>query len=177
MPALSRQDTVRAKFHQQKTIQGLSRPLESSGSFLYSKNHGVCWRTKRPFPFDFVVIEAGIIRRDGDAQETFYRKDQDPVIEGVSNIFLSLFRSRFDEMDDAFDLYHLEQGSNWQVGLKAKHAELAKFVNRMVLSGNKHITEILIYSGNDKTRVRFSGVSSQPVMLTEEEQRRFRPTG
>ena len=47
-----------------------------------------------------------------------------------------MIHSGADKLSEAFELYFIENGSNWFLGLKPKKRAMNKFINKIIIAGN-----------------------------------------
>ena len=164
---------LRADFEQQKNIRALRRPLRSSGRFLFAKNMGICWRTLEPFENFFIMTPAGMVQRSEDGETFRISADEQPVVHGFVNIFMSLFSGHTDLLEEQFELFFQGTPTDWTLGLKPRGKIMKKFVTQIVLRGNRHIESLdFLEASGDRTLIRFSGLGGDSA-LTDEERRQF----
>jgi hypothetical protein len=147
--------TFRAQFNQEKQVQGMLRPVQSSGNFLFSQEHGIVWQILSPFASRLIITPKGVKREVEGQPSQFFKAAEDPAARGVSQIFLGLFGNGSKSPAEVFQIYFREGGESWVVGLVPKNSQLRVFLHGIVLVGDKKIEKIWILEGLDETFIEF----------------------
>jgi hypothetical protein len=167
-------NVVRAHFEQRKNIAGLSKPILSSGEFLYASDRGVYWHSTKPFDMTYLVTAKGVTRREEGQLDVELKADDHPAIRGFSTIFLAMFSGELGGLERSFEAHFSGDLSSWVIGLKATDPDVKRFIAAIVLSGGDAVQEVELYEGNgDSTLITFTDTATKPPTLTAEEQSRF----
>lgn len=164
---------VRARFSQTKRIQALRRPLISSGTFLYAKDHGVFWDFENPSPTRYIITENAIMEESGDGPPRITTASDQPRIREFGALFLSVFTGQFDLLDDKFNVKVEWEEDDWMLGLTPKSPLLRRVISHIVINGDTRVERVRILETNgDLTDLRF--LDPVPAEhLTDEERARF----
>ena len=160
---------LRGTFHQERHMEVLSRPLNSSGSFILS-SQGLYWHQEQPLASIMIANEDRLVQRIGDEAADVFDADSHPMILPFSRIFLSIFRGCEDELREHFELHFEWQEDNWLIELTPTSYPLVEAIGSIRLFGNQHIEKLTIVDRkSDATVIRFSGLQASPDYLTEHE--------
>ncbi len=171
-------------FVQEKSIQGIKKPLVSRGDFLVAKDKGVIWRTQKPFSAAVAVTGKGIWAVQGgsgtDPKETAAAPKRTPIHQGnlgaTMGMIQKILAGDASSLEKAFQVEASGNDSAWGLSLKPKDAVLARFVARVSLKGGAHVDEVEYLEANgDKTHIAFSEViesggalSSWPALVLQD---------
>ncbi len=170
---LSAASVLTGKFVQRRYLNGLGRPLSSSGDFLLAREKGILWRTNTPYPSEFVLSEKGLSLFDGEI-ETRLSAANHPGLQAALKMFFALITLDMQRLADSFDLYADTAGDRWQVGLRPREGGLAQVFDRAVISGAQTVQRIeLSTAGGDRTEIEFSDVETR-AELDASDAARFR---
>jgi len=168
---------VRATFVQEKRIKALRRPLVSSGDFLFSRQHGVRWQTRKPFTNTVVITQDRLtqINRHGDV-ETF-SSSRHPMMKAMTKVFTAMLAMDPDEVPRHFRVYARTQEATWTIGLAPREAEMRKLIHAIVLQGaGSPMTQLTMFEQyGDITSFRFTYKNDRHAPLTVGEQAAFAP--
>lgn len=172
---LAQPDVLRGEFRQSKQIQGFSKPLQSSGDFIVAREHGVLWRTLKPFPGVLKLTRDEIVATQGDAVSFRLSASSEPSVRVINGLMFALLNGDVAALDRQFTISGEAAGGRWKLALTPKQAAFAKLIRSIQLQGDRHVGEIAIDEANgDVTRIVFSAQASQPAQLSADEQQRFR---
>ena len=160
---------LRGSFQQQRNIELLSKPLESSGRFILSPK-GLYWRQEHPVRSTLVADNERLVQRIEDEAPEVFDADSQPMVLPFSRIFLSIFRGSEDELRKHFEIAFERQESGWQIELTPSSYPLAEAIDSIRLRGSDYIELLTITSRtSDTTVIRFSELRADPDCLTEHE--------
>lgn len=173
---LQQHERVRGEFTQQKTVQGMSRPLRSSGQFTYAKTHGLLWTTTQPFMSRLVVTPTAIGEIDDQGQLMLKQTADNPQMAAFMQMFMALVGGDVSQLLDFFVITGDIQANVWQLQLTPKTDELGQFITSAQLQGNEFLQRIQINEANgDQTVIDYQQVNLQGHALTPAEQAEFAP--
>ncbi len=146
-------------FSQEKKVAGLSRALQSSGTFRFLTPEGLCWRIRKPFYSDLLVSDEEMVQKDENGRKEKLFTENAAVIRGFSKIFLAAFAGETKRLSKQFDTFFSGSKEAWQLGFRPKSSQTAKFISYIILHGAKTTEGLTIVDGGgDTTTIRFSDV-------------------
>ncbi len=160
-----------SSFLQSKQIKILSRPLISSGSFIYTHTKGLSWRVEKPIVTRMLITQDGMyeyVENDPDRVKSIIPSSG--PMTAFTNLFGALFTGNTPELEKIFSIEIQGESNVWIMELTPKNQNLAKFVKKIRLSGTDHVEAIDIDEINgDETRLTFSNVQLNRPLSAEEE--------
>lgn len=176
---LGQQNVLRLPFEQTKRVVVLSKPLVSSGTMIFAKEHGLIWRTEKPFLSVMAITAFGIVRHDSGGTRVVMRSSEHRAAEHFSKTFLSLFSGDLDSVKSAFDILPetTAGSSSWSLRLTPKRSALRKVIAEIALRGSPEPVEFILKEANgDETRIAFHAGSPSQTELTNEDRQLFEST-
>ena len=171
---LAQPDVLRGTFEQSKQIEGFSKPLLSSGDFIVSRERGVLWHTRKPFPGVLKLTRDEIVASQRDAVTFRLSAASEPSVRIINGLMFSLLNGDVTALSRQFTVSGTTTAEHWSLELKPRQAAFAKLIRCIELKGDRHVREIGIDEANgDHTRIRFSNQSSVPATLSADELDRF----
>jgi hypothetical protein len=166
---------VRGRFVQRRHLAGLTRPLESTGTFLFARGSGIDWHTEQPFDSQFLLTSSRITQRDEGGVSLEIDAAEQPALAVVSRVFFALFALDLEALSNDFELYGERVGdTGWILGLKPRTEALASVFRQALVRGNSSVSRVTLEDGNgDASEIEFQGVQFDPRGLTVDERRRF----
>ncbi len=160
---------VRGNFTQLRKIEFLSRPLESSGSFILSEL-GLYWQQTQPFTAILIADGERLVQQFEDGPTTSMDAAENPMVLPFSKIFLSIFEGSEEELRANFEIAFTAQGGGWEISLQPTTYPLSEAIETIVLRGREYIQSIqIINRSSDEMMIRFSDVQIHSQQLTEHE--------
>ena len=150
---------LKGEFEQTKTLKGFKNPLVSKGEFLVARGQGVWWHTQQPFESTLVVTKTRLFTRNPDGSATNLVDAQvQPGLQQVNELIFSLLAADLDALADKFTITAQPNGATgWTLVLVPRDANLAKFLVRATLAGERDVQSVrLEESRGDTTQIRFS---------------------
>ena len=161
MPGIAQVQVLRGRYTQRKFLREIRRPLASSGEFLLVRGRGIWWHTQVPMESELLLS-----RRDG----------QPPGVQMAASTFFAMFALDLDTLAQSFDLFAMQSGSRWLLGLRPRDAALAAWFQQITLSGAAQLQQVtLVETTGDRTEIDLDAVSQPLSSLTPIEQKRFEP--
>lgn len=121
-------ETISAEFIQKSFVKALNKELLCKGKMIFIPDKGIFWETTSPYNQSLYITKNG---------EVFEKDKPDPVgVFRYGNIMSEMIHSGADKLSEAFELYFLENGSNWFMGLKPKKRAMSKFISKIIIEGN-----------------------------------------
>lgn len=172
---LPRAQTLRGRYLQQKTLQGVPRPLEAEGTFVFVRGRGIAWRTVRPFESELVITPTDVILREGGRVSMHLAAARQPSVRIVAEIFTAVFALDFEALAARFELFSRPVGAGWELGLRPR-AGAAPAVKQIVVSGQQHVERVRVSDANgDDTDIRLRDTAVSASAPPAEELQRFEP--
>jgi len=158
-PAASLRDAqvLRGKFVYRKYLKEIPQPLISRGEFVFVKDQGIDWHTREPFDSDFVLTANGMKQIDAGKTTVQMNASEQPAVRVVARIFLSLLSLDVNSLQSSFNLFGVQQGKQWQVGLRPTVAAIAAVFRDAIVSGATQVEGLVLHDANgDRTEINFT---------------------
>ena len=108
-------------FSQIKHIGKFNRNLTSSGAFVISKDDGIMWQTKKPFPSTMIVTKSSVVQITASGKKSLLQAGSNATFESFAKIISSVFQGGDDLNEKNFDLY-FETPHQRDIGKRYKNA-------------------------------------------------------
>jgi len=166
---------LRGEFTQEKQVAGFKNPLRSKGRFLLARDKGVLWSTSTPFPSEIVITQDRILSRQRDgSRRVEVDGRQQPGLRSVNAMMFALMSGDMKALTSTFEVKGERAASGWKMTLVPRSRQLAQAFTSVRLSGDRYVREVELREANgDLTRLRFSGMSESPAMLSRDEAAKF----
>jgi hypothetical protein len=166
---LAEAGVVRGDFTQSRKIGLLSRPLESSGSFILSEL-GLYWQQTQPFSSILIADGERLVQRLEDGPATSIDVAENPMVLPFSKIFLSIFAGNEEQLRAHFEIAFAVDAGDWEISLRPTTYPLSEAIETIILHGREYIQSInIINRSSDEMMIRFSDVQTLSQQLTEHE--------
>ena len=151
---LSNTEILFSPFKQSRHLSILSRPLISHGTFLYQRDRHICWRVEKPVPAVIELTADSVSVSDATGVKSFDQSN--PVLNHLSTLFFAIFSGDFEQLQSQFIIEWAKSKDEWIVALLPIEENISSFVQRFVIKGHAHITEVEMFQkGGDKTILFF----------------------
>lgn len=158
---LTRGDVICADFVQEKQLKALNRPLVSQGRLVLVAGKGVLWEVREPFAVRFLVKSDELIKWDDAGAPQRLSLGQAPMFRALSDVFMAVFTAELKGLEDTFELTTRVNRPRWRLTLVPRDSGIAGIIAMLQVSGSSFVEELVIREGRgDRTRIRFSGVST-----------------
>lgn len=156
---LQQPPVLQGSFVQQKHIQILSSPLESSGIFTVVREKGVIWQLQKPLASKVVIDDDGMHGAEvGDNRAMRY----------IGNILQSILSGDLQKLQQQFDIEAGMVNDQWQLILQPQSALLEKAITAIHLQGDEHIRKLQLFeAGGDRTEIIFHSLSQADTIAPE----------
>ena len=131
---LSENPNMTGDFVQEKNLKNSSRPMKSSGKFIFSPD-GLLWKTEKPFPSSMVVTKKFIRQTNSKGVSNVQDISQDQIFSNISLMLTSIFNGNSQEILKVFDVKFSSSEKNWTAFLTPKDAQIASVIKSLELSG------------------------------------------
>lgn len=162
---------LKGEFDQSKTLKGFRNPLVSHGEFLVARGQGVWWHTLRPFESTLVVTKTRWFTRSTDGSAgNLVDAQAEPGLQQVNALIFSLLAADLDGLSDQFTVEAQPVGATgWTLTLTPRDANVAKFLVRATLSGERDVQTVRIEEARgDATQIRFSRQVPSAALAADE---------
>ena len=173
--AIADAKVVRGRFVQRRHLAGLTRPLESSGTFVFAREAGIDWHTHQPFDSQFLLTGSHITQRDEGGVSLRIDAAEQPALAVVSRVFFALFELDLEKLSRDFELFGESAGyGGWVLGLKPRTDAMAGVFRQALVRGASAVARVTLEDGNgDASEIEFHDVQFDARGLTSDELRRF----
>lgn len=166
------QHSQRGEFRQEKRIASLSKPLISSGTFVYQKDRGLLWRIAKPYESDATITGTQLIQRVKGKTIVKVDAATQPAYSAVSRIFMALVGSDWRALEQDFIITGRVDGKAWRLELVPKGGLFASFAKQLTLTGSSYLQKLEIAEKNgDSTIYEFTNVVPGDNLTADEEAR------
>ncbi|MEE8059047.1 MAG: outer membrane lipoprotein carrier protein LolA [Pseudomonadales bacterium] len=173
MTQLGKSAYVEGKFIQERYLQGFSRSLVSSGTFLYWQEKGVYWEIQKPFFHAVTYRDSDIIHWGSNGKPTEVIKT-DIVQKLVSRVILAMLSANLERLEEQFYVETKPDPQGWFMVLRPKLKVVAQIIQHIDVVGGKYLQQIDLMAVNgDKTVIAFVNTEESPQPSKEKCQHFF----
>lgn len=122
-------------FLQEKTAKALKKPLLSSGTFRIDE-HGIEWRTEKPFKSTMKVNKTELIQISADGKTTKMDGSSNAVFMSVADTISAIFLGNKDALNTNFAVDFADEGETWHLQLEPKDATIKSALSTIEMWGN-----------------------------------------
>lgn len=131
---LSENPNMTGDFVQEKNLKNSSRPMKSSGKFIFSPD-GLLWKTEKPFLSSMVITKKFIRQTNSKGVSNVQDISQDQIFSNISLMLTSIFNGNSQEILKVFDVKFSSSEKNWTALLTPKDAQISSVIKSLELSG------------------------------------------
>lgn len=151
---------LEGKFSQDKYLRELDAHLESSGKFDYQRGKSIQWETIEPIQNILLMTPQSITNSQGEDEIVRLQADSNPAVAILSDIFFSVLTADWPQLAAYFTLSGTVEGEHWQVELVPSDKAVMQVVERVKLTGDTFLRELIFFEKNgDQTTITFSDLS------------------
>ncbi len=161
---VSRAAVLRAEFTQTKTIAALTRPLVTSGRFVYVRGSGLLWTIDQPYRAVYVLSDNGI-------SEVGQARGPGPGtgLQHVSRIFRALFEPDVALLEQYFATTATGDAARWDLTLTPQQSALRQVFKVLHVRGARFVEDVSFDEANgDTTQISFRNTREAAVPQEEE---------
>lgn len=172
---------VSARFVQERSIKGMSRPLTTAGTMLMSREHGIVWEQVKPFALSTIITPDKMIQVSGKKTQVITREEQ-PQLFNLTGIIKAVLTQdqKTLEQNFSYNFTPLDSaatgtdggtgGGNWQLTLTPVKEPLNRIFEQIVITGTTVVTKVILKDRQgDTTNITFTdhetGTALSPVQL------------
>ncbi len=171
----SLQPVVRADFSQSRVIQGMAKPLLSSGQLVIARDKGLWWHQARPFSLTLVLDDKRMVQVMNDQPPVIITAESNPQMFQFNHLLRALFQADRQVLEQNFATDFTDLGqARWRLVLTPKTTPLDKLFHSITLTGGDYLEGIELNDRQgDLTTITLSNQRLTPRTLTDDEQQRF----
>lgn len=144
---------IQGEFSQQRHLNGLQKPIISSGKFVLVKGKGLFWETKEPFANQLRIVNKGIGQWNGSKWVSNDKFGQAQQIQ----IFLGLLSGDIQSLENQFELNLQGTSSHWKLLLIPNTILMKQIFNQIIIEGSDSVENIELYEKQgDTIFIRFN---------------------
>jgi outer membrane lipoprotein-sorting protein len=164
---LSHSAVLHAEFIQTKTVAALTRPIVTSGRFVYARQQGVSWKIERPYRATYLLTDTGVTELDASGAPV-RSADQGPALQHVSRIFRALLEPDFKTLEQYFVPTASGDASRWELTL-APRGPLRQVFKSVRVRGGRFVEALTLDESNgDKMEIRFLAMREAVALEADE---------
>lgn len=173
---LATHPVLRAQFTQTKTVQGLQRPLVSTGQFILVQRplaEGVLWRIEQPLQLSYWLTEQSVTEIQANGQRQTRRASELPAFSQIGRVFSGLMRLNQRELQQYFTWEYKDRNSDPEAWFLILHPnpQLANVIRQIRLGGKQYLEWLEIDEANqDKLRIQLSRIQPAAQLTADERQ-------
>ena len=163
---------ISADFVQMLSLQGMKKPIISSGNFIVSTEKGLYWSQISPFKLTMVLTKDKLLQQIEKGQPEILTAKRNPQIFQFNQLLSSLFSMNIEEMNEYFEIDLNTKTSGWTLTLHPKKEPINKIFKKIVLQGHDFINSVeLLDQQGDSTLIQFSHHQKSDVLSIEDSQK------
>lgn len=152
---LQKPSNLQGQFSQKRFLNGLSRPMTTSGDFVLVKNQGLLWLMKKPFENRLRVKADGISQWNGTAWVASQTAGQGEQVK----LFLGLLSGEISALSGQFDLALNGTAKAWQLDLNPNSLLMKQIFEKIEIRGDQVVKSIEIREKQgDRTLIEFQQI-------------------
>ena len=165
--------TLHASFTEEKRVEGLTKPLKSTGRLAYERTRGLLWLVEKPLASETVMTPSKLVQKVKGRVTVNLNVAAQPSMQVISRLFLASLTGDWAALDADFAMTGEVEPGGWKLHLKPKGGLFAKMAKTLELSGDKAIRQVVLneLSGDTTTTIFEGHVFDVP--LTADEEARF----
>lgn len=153
---LAGKHALTANFEQTRHLKLLSKPLRSSGQFVYHDASGICWDIKTPYPVKIIINDESLVQKDAAMGEQAYALNQNPLFGTISGLFSAVFQGDFSTVEKHFQMSLTGERENWSIHLIPSNTLIQKVYAAIDITGGDWIQKVtLLDPKGDQTDIQF----------------------
>lgn len=151
-------------FVQEKNSPKLSRPLVSSGTFLFC-DKGIVWAAQKPFKTSTVITENSITQIGLNGKKQVIDGSSNEIFKSVAATISSLFTGNKAALETYFTISNFSSdSSSWEMDLLPKDKTISSAILKISLGGKIQNQKASL----DSMKILQSGESSTSYVLSNQ---------
>lgn len=150
-------DSLQGRFSQAKYLSQFDTTLQSSGEFSYQRGVEIRWLTTAPLRSELTMTPGGLETRQQGTLLMKLDAGSQPAARIMSSLFFAVLSADWASLSDYFSLtLDAPDDQRWQARLEPVTPEIAAFVSRVELRGDRWLREAVLYEPRgDSTTIHF----------------------
>ena len=163
-------DTLHATFIEEKHVEGLTKPLRSTGRLVYARAHGLLWLVEKPLASETLMTPTRLVQRVKGRVTVALDVAAQPSMQVISRLFVASLTGDWAKLDADFDLTGEVKADSWKLVLTPKGGLFSKIAKRLEITGNSAVDRVELFErSGDTTTTTFAGhVFNAPLTPDEE---------
>jgi hypothetical protein len=175
---LQSHQSISGRFQQRRQLQGLPRPIDSSGSFIFWRGQGLYWETLAPFYQATTFTRDETITWLTPAGAAEAAQPGDPAQQTISRVLLAVFSADMAMLERLFESdWRVDGEGGWSLLLTPRNDTIKKAIDHARLEGAGHVRQLQVKTASgDLNTLVFEQVVS-PATITPDQCSRFSRQG
>jgi hypothetical protein len=175
---LAKAQVVAGSFSHRKHLHGISKPLIATGEFTFARQLGVYWHTRQPFDSVVVLTPSGMLESAEGSQALRLSAEEQPAVRVIANVLLALFSLDLATLEKGFELYAVEEGPRWTIGLKPRSGAMAAVFTQATVSGIADLENVVLTDAQgDRTVIDLTAIEYSNAPPDARTRALFAPAG
>ncbi len=133
-------------FTQERHLNGIPKPIKSTGEMILWDGKGLVWTTTSPFPNSILICKKGLYNIENKIKNLMVKAGGNSA---MFDVMADIFNIKSDKEINGFNIENLPSSSdNWQIRLTPQHEQARNFIKSITICGNVQITHITILRPN-----------------------------
>jgi hypothetical protein len=161
---------LRGTFTQDKQVAGFTRPLRSTGSFLWWQGHGLLWQTEQPFAGTLVLTPTALRSTSPDGGDVVLDAHEQPGLAMTSQLLFDLLGGDVRALEQRFEVTgEVPAHGRWSLDLQPRDRGLKEVLQRVHLEGEATVQSVQLDEANgDRTHIAFADPRTEPAASADE---------
>lgn len=169
---------VRCGFDMERRLEGVERPLQSSGTVLLDRAFGVALLQRAPFAMEMIAGHDVLKERVGQGGSRVFKRQDAPAVFAVADeVVRNVFGFSRAALERSFEVSYEDRGERgYRLALKPRDDGVMRLVSSLEISSSDAFPETLFYvsAQGDETRMRFADVVLNGAELSDDERSLFK---
>ncbi len=165
-------DTLHATFVEEKRVEGLTKPLKSTGRLVYDRPKGLLWLVEKPLASQTLMTPTRLVQRVKGRVTVALDVAAQPSMQVISRLFVASLTGDWSTLDADFAITGEVKPDSWKMVLTPKGGLFSKVAKRLEITGNTAIDKVDLFElSGDMTTTTFAGQVFNAPLTPDEETR------
>ncbi len=165
-------DTLHATFVEEKHVEGLTKPLKSTGRLVYERSKGLLWLVEKPLASETLMTPTRLVQRVKGRVTVALDVAAQPSMQVISRLFVASLTGDWAKLDADFDITGDVKADGWKLVLTPKGGLFSKIAKRLEITGNTAVDRVDLFElSGDTTTTSFAGHAFNAPLTPDEETR------
>lgn len=162
--------TLHATFVEERRVEGLTKPLKSTGRLVYARNKGLLWLVEKPLASQTVMTSTSLVQTIKGRVTVKLDVAAQPSMQVISRLFVASLTGDWAPLEADFEMNAHQTPSSWTLRLTPKGGLFAKFARSLEVTGDTsvHSVELAELSGDSSTTQFATPLFDVPLTADEE---------